>query len=210
MSNPPHENHPNEPQWGTPEHGATPGGGETPYSGPSPSKYGTEAYHPHVYGGPVEAPDKFRKLKLVTLVSLAVYVLNQLVSFIMMNSAAYREQMISDFEQQVAGAGEAMDRSDIEGYLSVVLGVTAIFALIGLGIYLLVYFGLRAAKNSSRIVGIVFAFLGAAFGIFGFVLGGPTEFATVVVTLVWIGVNIYWLVLAFSPDVARYLREVKR
>jgi hypothetical protein len=209
MSNPPHDNHPNDPQWGTPEHGAAPGGGEAPYGGAGPSKYGTEAYQPHAYGGPIEAPDKFRKLKLFTLVSLAVYVLNQLVSFIMMNTATYREQMINDFEQQLSAAGQTIERSEIEGYLSVVLGVTVIFALIGLGIYLMVYSGLRASKNWARIVGIVFAVLGAGFGIFGFVLGGPTDFATVVITLIWIGVNIYWLILAFSPDVARYLREVK-
>ncbi|TLP76898.1 DUF3784 domain-containing protein [Nesterenkonia sphaerica] len=210
MSNPPHEDRSQDPQWGLPDQSAASGAGRPPEPGPSSSRYGTEPYDPQAYGRPVPEPEKFRKLKRFTLLSLAVYLINQLVSFIMMNTATFREQMISDFQQQLTAAGQTVDRSDIEGYLSMVLGVTVVFALIGLGIYLMVYYGLRAAKSWARIVGIIFAVLGAFFGIFGFVLGGPTDFATVVVTLIWIGVNVYWLVLAFNPDVARYLREVKR
>ena len=207
MSNPPQEN---DPQWRTSEEGPSQAGGVNPYPGQSASKFGTESYDPNAYGGPVEQPDKFRKLKLFTLVSLAIFVLNQVVSFVMISSAEYRNEMIADIEQQMSAAGQTMDRSQVESYIDAVAGVSLIFAVIGLGIYLLVYFGLRAAKNWARIVGIVFAILGAVFGIGGFVFGGPTDLVTVVVTLLWIGVNVYWLVLAFSPVVAGYLKQVKR
>lgn len=73
MSNPSEENNP---QWGTPEHGASHTGGVNPYGGQNPSKFGTESYDPNAYGGPVQEPDKFRKLKLFTLVSLAIFVVN--------------------------------------------------------------------------------------------------------------------------------------
>lgn len=207
MSNPPQDN---QPQWGTPDEGGPRSDGERPFVGQNPSKYGTEAYDPHAFGGPVEEPDKFRKLKLFTLVSLGIYAINQVIGFVLMNSTGYRNEMIEDIEQQMSAAGQTMDRSQVESYIDAVAGVSLIFAVIGLGIYLLVYFGLRAAKNWARIVGIVFAILGAVFGIGGFVFGGPTDLVTVVVTLLWIGVNVYWLVLAFSPVVADYLKQVKR
>lgn len=118
--------------------------------------------------------------------------------------------MIEDIEQQTSAAGQTMERSQIETLIDLVVGVSLVFALLGLGIYLLVHFGLRANRNWSRIVGIVFAILGAVIGVGGFVFGGATDLVAVVITLIWVGVNIYWLILAFSPDVSRYLQEVNR
>ncbi|NDK31079.1 hypothetical protein [Nesterenkonia haasae] len=208
MSNPPQDNHS---QWGpASEHGASQPGGENPYAGHNPSKFGTEAYDPNAYGGPLEQPDKFRKLKMFTLVSLAIFVINQLVSFVMMSSSEYRNEMIDEIEQQMSATGQTVDRGQIETYVDAVVGVGVAIALIGLALYLLVYFGLRANKNWARIVGIIFAILGAVISLGGFAFGGATDIVTIVVTLLWVGVNIYWLILAFSPDVTRYLREAKR
>lgn len=206
MTNPPQDNNP---QWGANPEGAPQSGGDNPYADQSPSKFGTEAYHPNAYGGPVEQPDKFRKLKLFTLVSLAIFLFNQVVSFVMISSAEYRNEMINDLEQQMSATGQAFDRDQLETYVDAVVGVSVAIALIGVAIYLLVFFGLRANKNWARIVGIVFAMLGAVVSVAGFVFGGASDIITVVVTLLWVGVNIYWLVLAFSPDVGRYLREVR-
>lgn len=213
MSTPPNDNQPNgsTPQWGAPGQGAGHDAAANPYS-PDPqggSKFGTQAYDASAYGGSVQEPDKFRKLKLFLLVSLGIYALNQIMGFFVISGDAFRDEMVAQMEQTYAEMGVAFEASDIDGIIAFATGAAVVFGLIGLGLYLLVYFGLRSNKNWARIVGIVFAIIGAV-GVLGAFLFNPVDMITLIITLVWIGVSIYWLVLAFSAEVAQYLQQFKR
>lgn len=211
MSTPPNDtpSNPGGPQWGDPAEQAGNDAAANPYQQHSGSKFGTQAYDPNAYGGPVGEPDKFRKLKLFTLISLGVYMVNQLVGLIMFGSEDFRDETIAELQQTYADAGMTLEASEIDGIISAGLVFYAVFALIFLGLYLLVYFGLRADKNWARILGIVFAIIGSVFGLAGFAISGFSDILTVIVTLVWIAVNIFWLVLAFNADVAQYLQSKK-
>lgn len=223
MSTPPHDN---SPQWGNPgqdPQGQSPAGGPydggagaNPYGQPAGvppeqqpgGKFGTASYNPNAYGGPIEEPDKYRKLKLFTLISLGLYVISQAVGLILVASEGYRQQMIDDTIAQQEALGMPMTAEEAEGVIGLITTVTLVFALIGAAIYLLVYFGLRANKNWARITGIVFAIIGTVFTA-GSLLFGNLDVFTLILTLLWIVANIYWLVLAFSGDNARYLQQFK-
>lgn len=213
MSTPPNDSQPTDgaPQWGTPAQGSGHDAAASPYS-PHPqggSKFGTEAYDPNAYGGPVQELDKFRKLKLFLLVSLGIYAINQILGLIMMSGDAFRDEMVAQLEETYAQMGVALEAGDIDSVMTFALIVGFVFALVGLGLYLLVYFGLRANKNWARILGIVFAIIGTLVILASFMFN-PVDIITLIVTLLWIAVNVYWLVLAFNSDVVQYLQQFDR
>ncbi|MCH8560242.1 MULTISPECIES: DUF4064 domain-containing protein [unclassified Nesterenkonia] len=219
MSNPPYGDQPagfpgNEP--GS-QPGSQPGGygGNQPggYGGNQPggfpggeptSKYGTDPYAPGAYGGPIAEPRKYSLLKTLTLVSLAIYVLSALPG-LFMSDDLLRQELMNTAEQQGATGQEAADLAEM--MLGLTTALVWVTLIIGVGLYLLVFFGLRKNKNWARITGIVFAILGILFTLFG-VIGA--DLLTLVLVLVHVGVAVYWLVLAFSTEVKTYLAQFRR
>ena len=88
--------------------------------------------------------------------------------------------------------------------------MTVLFTLIFVGLYLLVYFGLRKRRNWARITGIVFAILSVVVTLPGLLLtplmGGSGMFF-ILVSVLSVAVNIWWLVLAFNRPISRYLQQ---
>ncbi|MCH8563754.1 DUF4064 domain-containing protein [Nesterenkonia sp. LB17] len=211
MSNPPYGDQPagfpgNEP--GS-QPGSQPGGygGNQPggFPGGEPtSKYGTDPYAPGAYGGPIAEPRKYSLLKTLTLVSLAIYVLSALPG-LFMSDDLLRQELMNTAEQQGATGQEAADLAEM--MLGLTTALVWVTLIIGVGLYLLVFFGLRKNKNWARITGIVFAILGILFTLFG-VIGA--DLLTLVLVLVHVGVAVYWLVLAFSTEVKTYLAQFRR
>lgn len=221
MSNPPYGDQPGVPggQSGQPGqpggYGANPSGGyggnpSGGYGGPpggygeAASKYGTDPYAPGSYGGPVAEPKKYSLLKTLTLVSLAIYVLSSLPGLFLSDDAT-RQEMITGMEQQGMTAAEAAEAADLFGGL--LTGFIWVSLLVGIGLYLLVFFGLKKNKNWARITGIVFAILGIVFTMVGVIGADPL---TLVLVLAHVGVAAYWLVLAFSTEVKSYLAQFRR
>ncbi|GAA1153813.1 hypothetical protein [Nesterenkonia sandarakina] len=176
------------------------GGGQ----GAPASKYGTDPYAPGSYGGPVAEPKKYSLLKTMTLVSLAVYVLSSLPGLFLSGDAT-RQEMITGMEQQGMTAAEAAEAADLFGGL--LTGFIWVSLIVGVGLYLLVFFGLQKNKNWARITGIVFAILGIVFTMIGVIGADPL---TLVLALAHVGVAAYWLVLAFSSEVKTYLAQFRR
>ncbi|NLS10382.1 hypothetical protein HGQ17_10335 [Nesterenkonia sp. MY13] len=197
MTTPPNDN---TPQWGQPSPQ-----GEDPSTGP---KFGTEAYNPQAFGGPVEEPAKFRSLKIFTLVSGGLFLISGVMMLLMFNNDSFREAMIDDLMTTYQEMGVAMERTEVESVYGWFSTGTTIFVLVLLGIYALVYFGLRANKNWARILGIIFAIISIVFSVLGFAMGEIN--LSMLISLVWLGVNVYWLVLAFNSEVADYLFQHKR
>jgi len=149
-------------------------------------------------------PKKFSQLKLFTLISLAVYVLSSLPGLFITDEAA-RQEMITAAEQQGASSADAASTADMLG--GFFTGFIWVSLIIGAGLYLLVYFGLKKNKNWARITGIVFAIIGIIGTLIGLI---GADMVTLALSLLHVVVAIYWLVLAFSSEVKAYLAQFRR
>lgn len=194
-----------------PSYGQDPQGG---WDQPQPgSRYGTLPYE--AYGQQrLQEPQKYRPLLLATLISLGLYLLSAIPGFLMFGNATDFRTMM---EEQMAAEGQTMTAEEsqaVEQVLNFITGaglaMMAFFTLIFAGLYLLVYFGLRKRRNWARVTGIVFAILSLVTTLPSLLLlpfmGGAGMFS-LVLSLLSVAVNIWWLVLAFNGQTSRYLQQ---
>ncbi|MGJ9373602.1 DUF4064 domain-containing protein [Nesterenkonia sp. CF4.4] len=202
--------------YGQNQPGGFPGGQSGGYGGNQPadqsggygqptSKYGTDPYAPGTYGGPVAEPKKYSLLKTLTLVSLAIYVLSALPGLFMGDDAAARQEMIEPLEQQGMTAAEAAEIADLT--VGLMTGFVWVTLIVGVGLYLLVFFGLKKNKNWARVTGIVFAIIGIVLTLVGII---GANLLGLLLVVAHVAVAVYWLVLAFSPEVKGYLAQFRR
>lgn len=172
------------------------------------SKFGTSAYHEAgEYGTVVERPSQLGRLRTLTIVSLVLYLISSVVGAIM----AMDETLIEESMRQTGMLTESQIEEAVAG--AVVWGlITSIgFAVLAALLYVAVIIGLTLAKNWGRILGIVLAIIGGLVMLFGLVtslgslslLPGLT-IASAVVTVLWLAVSGWWLVVAFSAPLRRY------
>lgn len=185
--------------------------GTTPGTTPAGSKYGTSAYDPAALGGDMAEPRKLGLLRTLTLASLAVYVLGCLVGLLLAGNEAYLDAQL---ESQ---AGLGMTSDQLEEFVAVsmviVMVTTIVLLVIGVVLYLVVFFGLKRGKNWARILGTVLAALGIGYGLVT-LIGVPGTIAvapgigiaTLVFAVALVAVNIWWIIAAFSGEVNAYMR----
>lgn len=203
---------PNRPTPSQPaNHGPTNPGQQPDYGASQGSKYGTQGYQAGSYGGPLEKPKEYGLLLTMTLVVFGLDLVSSLLGLVPVFSGDLEGLMREEME--AAGATAAEIDSAL-GLIAVGAGIFALIVLvISIGLYLLVYFGLRAGKNWARIVGIVLGILGVLLSLGGLVTSLDTAFAAPLMTvstlvgLVWVAAAIYWLILAFNSKVAGYLQQ---
>lgn len=176
------------------------------------SRYGTTPYAQQgQYGAPVQRPAKMDLLLKLTLGSLALWLVSALVGLIFPPNA---DQLREAVRQQSESMGQPVDAATLDTAVGLAQGTALVFSLVtlvlGVGLYLLVYLPLRKGKNWARILGIVFAILGTLFTAWGFtelgVYEGPGLIISIVLSVLFIAVNIFWLITAFNKDVAAYTR----
>lgn len=206
MTTPPQDN--SGSQWNPAE--STPGdGASNPYQSQTGGKFGTDAYTAGAdYNAPMNEPKQFSLLKTLTLVSLVIYLISGVISVVATFSDETREAIITELE----AAGMATDAATVDGSLIVGAAFSVIITVIALALYLIVYFGLKSVKNWARIMGIVFAILGVVLTLGMFALDTAAMASTlglisVVISVAWAGVSVYWLVLAFSAPVKNYIQS---
>lgn len=191
-------------------YGQAPQGGWDQQAG---SRYGTLPYE--AYGQQrLEEPPKYRHLLLATLISLGLWVLSTIPGFMTIGDADGFRAML---DEQMAAQGQTMTGEEAEALDQLVdimagagIAMLAIFTLIGVGLYLLVYFGLRKRRNWARVTGIVFAILSLVFTLPGMLMlpfMGSGGLLTGLFTVLSLAVNIWWLVLAFNGRISRYLQQ---
>ncbi|MDO5494017.1 MAG: hypothetical protein Q4F53_10470 [Nesterenkonia sp.] len=173
--------------------------GTNPGVGPEQhSKFGTHAYDPHAaYGGPMERPKAFGRLRTLTIASMVVYLLSGVTAII----TSMDEDMVrAQLEMQgVESSQEAVDMMTTFGLVSGVLMV-----VVALIVYLIVLMGLKKVKNWARILGTVFCGLGIIFTGFG-MLGagammeaGAVGIISLAISVIFLVINVLWLITAFS------------
>ena len=109
-------------------------------------------------------------------------------------------------------AGQPVEESMIDGMVIGAMVFSLVLIAISLGLYLLVFFGLKKVKGWARVTGMVLAFIGLAFTVGGFVIGGTdmgsgTGAVATILSVVWIAATVYWLVLAFNSQVRDYMDQ---
>ncbi|GAB3179540.1 hypothetical protein GCM10027060_07470 [Nesterenkonia halophila] len=175
-----------------------------PQQGP---RFGTDPYDPSAVGGPMAEPRKFSRLKQLTLLSLAIFVVGTVLSMIPMFTGQTREQTAEQFDTM----GMQYTDADLDGAVAGSITFTAAVLVVGLIVYLLIYFGLVKTKNWARVLGIVFAILGTLMMLFVGASGllDPTGLNLLLMLLGLIGavVGIFWLVTAFNGHVKAYLTQ---
>lgn len=171
------------------------------------SKFGTEAYDPHAaYGGPMQRPKSFDRVRQLTIVSFLTYMLSSGLSMVVLNDEQlYREQLEAQGQEATQEALDFMTMSALVGGI--------LMLVVGLVIYLVVLLGLKNAKNWARILGTVFCALGIismAFsltGIGALLSAGALGIIVLVTSLLFILVNVMWLISAFSKDTNAYIAD---
>lgn len=215
MSTPPNDTPPNggSPQWEAPGQGAVNDGAANPYGQQSGSKFGTEAYSANAYGGPVEEPQKYSLLKTMTLVSFGLYLVSGIFGLIPMFTGEAEDIARQQLEGQDLGGVSVDDALAMGMAFSWVLILVPL--VISIVLYLLVYFGLKGNKGWARVLGIIMAIIGLVLTIGGLLFdtamfSSAIGMVALVISIAWAAVTVYWLVLAFNSDVARYLQQFKR
>lgn len=233
MSTPPNDN---TPQWGAPgqqpgeQPGQQPGeqSGEQlgqqfgqqggPYgageqypqgTGDGASKFGTAGYDPSAdYGAPMSEPKKYQSLKMMTLVSMIIYGVSQLIGLIPLTGDTAEQTVREELEAMGLPATD----QDVSTAISTAMGFVVVLLVLSIALYLVVYFGLRAKKGWARILGVVLAVLGMVVTFFSLVsdpaaFGDAMGMISVALLVAWVAVNVYWAVLAFSSPVSQYLEQ---
>ncbi|GAA1179806.1 hypothetical protein [Nesterenkonia xinjiangensis] len=183
--------------------------GPAPYQQPGPdagSKFGTSPYDPNAVGGPMAEPPKFALLKKLTLISLGVYVLSGIASiFPAMDEDMLREQMTAQ--------GLAVDESTLAAAATMGLVFAVAMLIIPVVLYIVAYLGITKVKNWGRILGAVFGALGTLFTVWGLTgIGtmldmGAIGVLSLILSIAFIAVNIYWFITAFSKEVGQYFAQ---
>lgn len=181
-------------------------------AGQQGSKYGTESYGSGAFGQEMAEPKKFGLLKKLTLISFAVYVINGIMSLFGLDEETIRTQLQDQMEAQgQAVTGEQLDQVVSAGMVG---GIAFAIAniVVAVVLYLVVFFGLRKAKGWARILGTVLAAIGTLFTAYGLLgIGTMMEgnatigIVSLVLSAVFVVINIVWIVTAFSKDVNAYL-----
>lgn len=174
--------------------------------GQAGGKYGTAEYNPGQYTGTMERPSTVDRLLKLTLISLALYVVSSILGFISLGTIDYNQMA----REQGVDPAQAESAAQMAGAFGLVGGI--IFTVITIGLYLLVYFPLKAGKNWGRILGTVFAALAIVFGLVG-LFGGSDGVSTglyiagIVLSVIKLIVDILWIVTAYKAPTSAWFNQ---
>ncbi|MCR4526561.1 hypothetical protein NUV30_09285 [Kocuria rhizophila] len=221
-------NEPQNPQSGVPgQPGPAPSGQPMPYGqgavngapqggpngqpsgqqyGQAGGKYGTAEYNPGQYTGTMERPSTVDRLLKLTLISLAIYVLSSILGFISLGTIDYSQVA----REQGMDPSQAESAAQLAGAFGLVGGI--IVTVIMIGLYLLVYFPLKAGKNWGRILGTIFAVLAILSGIYGLFSGQEglstgIFIAGIVLSVIKLIVDILWIVTAYKAPTSAWFNQ---
>ncbi|WP_313817706.1 hypothetical protein [Citricoccus sp.] len=188
---------------------------QQPYAAPGQqgSKYGTGSYNPGEVGQTMGEPTSWGRLKMLTLASLAIYVVSGALGIFTAGNADLIDAQL-DAQAETMGMSRDQLEAGAEFGMAVGIGLSALMLVIAIVLYLVVFFGLKKVKNWARILGTVLTALGTLFTLWGLTGMGlmmsvaPTMgIISIVITVLFVLVNIWWLVTAFSKDSNAYVNS---
>ncbi|RLY94175.1 hypothetical protein EAE32_02855 [Kocuria tytonicola] len=177
--------------------------------GQAGGKYGTAEYNPGQYTGLMERPSTVDRLLKLTLISLGISVVSTILSIIGILTAD-TDALLREQGGSAASQAGGADVAQMVGTMGTVAGIIGL--IISVGLYLLVYFGLKKGQNWARILGTVFAAIAILSGIYG-LFDGTTGIAPwiyiagIVLGVVKIIVDILWIVTAFKAPTTAWFNQ---
>lgn len=170
--------------------------GSYPSAPPPPGSYPSMApapwETPAVQGPPPSTVVNAFKL---ILVQAALSLVNVVVTLLTVDS----------IKEQVRTASPSLDQSLVDTAASMAITVAVTFGIIGIVVWVLLAFKVRAGKNWARIVTFVFAGLGLLSGLASF--AQPSSVFSHIVLLVAVAIDIALIVLLTRGPSAEYFRR---
>ncbi|MDO4253668.1 MAG: hypothetical protein Q4C81_00740 [Kocuria sp.] len=176
------------------------------------NKYGTANYQSGQNVDPTK-PAQIKRWAQVTLASLGLFLLNMLLSIMTAFHPDTQEVLRAQFEGQEQTLPEGVTLDDWTNTMSASLAVfSAIIAVLGLLVYVLVLLGIRKRWGWSRVVGIVVCIIATLILAWSVVdslaqLGSGLTIVALLTSLLLVVVNVYWLILAFNSNVATWINS---
>lgn len=184
-----------------------------PVPGDQGSRYGTAAYDPGAVGQEMAEPKGWARLKTLTLVSFGIHLVSGVVGLAGLNEDLIRETAAAELEAQGMAASDEIIEQSVQLGMAFGMATMIVSIVLGIILYLLVFFGLRGGKNWARILGTVLAAVGTLYTLVGLAGIGVTlaispviGTLTLILSVLFVVVNIWWIVTAFSKDVNAYVR----
>ncbi|WGH84937.1 hypothetical protein [Auritidibacter ignavus] len=160
----------------------------------------------------MEEPQASKIAKLLVLASAAVMVVNAILQMVVLDVRGIVTSSFVEIDTTGTGVTEQEVIDGAAGAVSTLAyGIATFVLLISLGLYALVYFGMRANKNWARILGIIFAILGGLSSLGTLLTSfGHVDTAGMIIDLLagllGTAIVVYFLVLVFRKDVADWYR----
>lgn len=172
------------------------------------SRYGTAPYDP---GRSFDQgrPAKVATLRTATVVSLAIWVISGVMGALLSLSPAFQDTLRQTYLDAGVSQEQAEQAASLTGSIGVVFGI--IILVIGLVPYTLILVGIPRRWNWARILGIVFAILSILYTVYSLISTagilatvGALAIVSSIASLLFLIVNIWWLVLAFNRPIAQW------
>jgi len=112
---------------------------------------------------------------------------------------------VDAIKEQVLKTSPELEPSLVDTSVSVAIGIAVVFGIIGIIVWTLLAFKVRAGKNWARIVTFVFAGLGLLSGLASF--AQPASAISHILSLVGVAITIALIVLLTRPASADYFRR---
>jgi len=112
---------------------------------------------------------------------------------------------VDSIKEQVRTASPTRDQSMVDTAAGLTIGVAVVFGIIGIGVWILLAFTVRAGKNWARIVTFVFAVLGLLSGLASF--ARPSSVFSHLLLLVAVAIDIALIVLLTRGPSAEFFRR---
>ena len=171
--------------------------GSYPSTPPPPGGYPSMA--PPAWEAPVvqgPPPSTVVNAFKLILVQAALALVNIVVTLLTVD--AIREQVLT--------TSPTLDQSTVDTAVGVAVAVAIVFGIIGIIVWVLLAFKVRAGKNWARIVTFVFAGLGLLIGLASF--AQPSSAFSHIVLLLAVAIDIALIVLLTRGPSAEYFRKV--
>jgi hypothetical protein len=112
---------------------------------------------------------------------------------------------VDSIKEQVRASSPTLDQAMIDAAAGVAVALAVVFGIIGIGVWILLAFKVRAGKNWARIVTFVFAGLGLLSGMVSFAQPG-SAFSHVLLLLA-VAIDIALIVLLTRGPSAEFFRR---
>ncbi|MDO5618174.1 hypothetical protein [Kocuria sp.] len=176
------------------------------------NKYGTAGYDPNQNFEMTEPP-RIKRWSQATVGSLLLFLLFIVIGIIALFQPEARDLFRQQFEDSGQALPQGMSMDDMVAASQIGGAVVfAIAAVLGLVVYALVLLGIKKRWNWARILGIVVAIVATLFFAWNLIsslaivgASGALGIGSVLITLLLVVVNVYWLILAFNRSIATWM-----